>query len=225
MVIVSCNDKSKDATSLALTAGAVAATAARVVLGGGALGAVGRTDDWALACFEWFNVGVCLWWSARRVGKDCGSQIWVLGKNVPNQLWTLSGDVLAKACGGLYLGTLAVTAAAGLHQGYLPVTPGQLWMISDMWADPPGNWISRWSVVQGVHFGALAHIAVYLATPAHAKHRKLCLVLALTSLFGLSIVGVCDESENIHLHTFGAVMYVCRADLPLMNRGDAAAAT
>ena len=71
----------------------------------------------------------------------------------------------------------------------------------------PGNWLSRWAVVQGTHFGYVAHGALYLATPSSNSLRKHGLGLALAAMFGLSLVGICDESENIHLHKFGAGVY------------------
>ena len=122
-------------------------------------------------------------------------------------VWGLSGRTCARACAALYLGTLAGSAVLGLWVGYLPVEPGVLWFISDMWAPVPGNWLSRWAVVLGTHFGYVAHASFYMATPATYTLRRRGLAIALAAMFGLSIVGVCDESEDFSLHVCGALLY------------------
>ena len=93
----------------------------------------------------------------------------------------------------------------GLHAGYIPRRHRRFWFISDMWTNIPGNWLSRWAVMQGCHAGWVAHVAMF--ADSRTKLRRTGLVVAIVSLVGLSIVGCCDESENFPLHITGALVF------------------
>ena len=208
MILVSCRERCR--TGAALGAAAAALTALRVAapLAAG----VGRTHLWALAAFEWGNVALMCAWTLRQVRRTCGGLSWVVG-NVSDCAYSLDGATATALCGVFYIGTLALTAAIGLARGSLPVEKGVLFFISDMWPTIPGNWISRWAVVQGAHCGAIAHVALYCATPPAATLRRTGLIIALVALLGLSVVGCVDEKENFPLHVFGALNWFLGYDL------------
>ena len=123
--------------------------------------------------------------------------MWASGAAQAGQVVRITSDSLLKLCGVIYVSTLLVSCVMGLHAGYIPRRHRRFWFISDMWTDVPGNWISRWAVMQGCHAGWVAHVAMFADTTS--KLRKMGLVVAIVSLVGLSIVGCCDESENLPL--------------------------
>ena len=84
----------------------------------------------------------------------------------------------------------------GLHAGYIPQKHRRFWFISDMWTQIPGNWLSRWAVVQGAHVGVIAHVSFYCATPATSTLRRTGLAVAVVALLGLSVVGVSVENNH-----------------------------
>jgi len=171
-----------------------------------------RTNLWWVACLEWANILLVLMWSARQVAKK--PLRWAFGHlgHLKNDVvWSVSSVDLLKVCGAFYLGTLLVSCGVGLWVGYLPPADRSFWFISDMWTQIPGNWLSRWAVMQGFHTGWLAHAAMLLATSSPL--RRTGLVVALVALGGLSVVGVCNESENFPLHIAGALVFFYGYDI------------
>ena len=204
MIIVSARERSR---LLAVAVASAASTAARVAP---LLVPCLATRDWYLAVFEWANVALVCGWSVAQVRTNCGGAGWYLGSRAgapANIAWGLSGAACSKICCVLYVGTLAASAVLGLALGYLPIKRGVLFFISDMWTTPPGNWLSRWAIILGTHFGCVAHVSFYMATPEACTLRRGGLAVAIAAMFGLSVVGVCDESENFPLHVFGALLY------------------
>ena len=208
MVVVS--RRASEAGGLRLGLASTACTLLRVAVPLVAVD-VGRTSAWALACFEWANVGAISAWTVREVARTCDDASWALGDVAC--AYSISGKQACACCGALYVGTLALSVAAGYAFGYLPVAEGVLFFISDMWPKIPGNWLSRWAVVQGAHVGIVAHVSFYYATPATSTLRRTGLAVAVVALLGLSIVGVCDEDENLALHVFGALVWFAGYDL------------
>merc|ERR1719433_612814 len=139
---------------------------------------------------------------------------------------SISAWQAAKLIFAVYIGLLVLSAVVGLKKGYLPVHKGELWYISDMWTEIPGNWLSRWGVIQGAHFGMWAQYALYCTKdPGSGANRSysqskiirlILLVVAETAIFGLSIVGVCNEYENLNIHLTGATMYFGGYDLYIL---------
>ena len=166
-----------------------------------------HTRLWWVACLEWTNILLVLVWSARRVDRDLR---WGFGR-LQHAVWSVTSDDLLKLCGVIYVSTLLVSCVMGLHAGYIPRKHRRFWFISDMWTNIPGNWLSRWAVMQGCHAGWVAHVAMF--ADSRTKLRRTGLVVAIVSLVGLSIVGCCDESENFPLHVTGALVFFYGYDI------------
>jgi len=177
-----------------------------------------------LAVFEWINVSI-VWvltihcvFTAQGV-KNYGvgfldrsmTRVLATGGKDVSLVWSVSAYDVSLVCGALYLSTLVVSCAAGLYFGYLPKVKGEFWCISDMWVNIPGDWISRWGGVQGTHMGYLMQICLFFVT--NSKSRQTALIISLIALFGLSVVSVCNEKENLAIHSSGAVAYFCGYDI------------
>ncbi|KAJ8600202.1 hypothetical protein CTAYLR_002001 [Chrysophaeum taylorii] len=175
------------------------------------------TSEWALAVVEWTDVALIMAWTLRQVSARCGGVSWCLAKKESVEpLWTVDVTTVTKATALFYFGTLAITAVVGLRAGYLPTEPGQLWYISDMWTQVPGNWISRWGVVRGAHFGWLTLGGLYAAADGD-KTRRALLGIGMIALFGLSVVGCCNENENLTIHCFAAEVFFVGYDILMVG--------
>ena len=117
---------------------------------------------------------------------------------------------------GLALGTLALTYVIGIALGELAPLPA--WpMISDLWTFVPNNWISRWTIVQGVSallwVQLMAQAACCGATTADggavawASRDALALALQTLAVLGLAGVGCVNEDENHALHCLFAYVF------------------
>ena len=75
---------------------------------------------------------------------------------------------------------------------------------------PPGNWISRWGVVQGVHTGVWCQLALLGAVggAGASGFQKCATGIAVVALLGLSGVGCVNEDENLDVHlTFASIYF------------------
>ena len=167
-------------------------------------------DAWT-AVFEWCNVSLVMVWTYRQLPTNLE---WRFGDN-NDLLWSMPNAKALRRTVELYVGTLIVTCifAVALHQ--VPTVPNTLWYISDMWTQIPGAWISRWAVPLGAHFGWLTVLGMIFDTAS--RLRRFLLVIAAVGLVGLSIVGCCDEVENLQLHTLGASIYFYSMDIYILG--------
>merc|ERR1719317_268824 len=184
----------------------------------------GIRGNFFLAVVEWSNVAIILvltihcTFTAQDVGMYgvgfldiSASSFSAEDKEDVSSVWFVSAYDLSLACATLYLSTLGVSCAAGLYFGYLPKVEGEMWFISDMWVDKPGDWISRWGGIQGTHMGYLMQICLFFVTKS--KARRVGLIISEIALVGLSIVSVCNEKENWDLHISGASAYFFGYDI------------
>lgn len=183
----------------------------------------------ALAVAQWINVTIVMVLTIHCVFTAQGVRNYAVGfvdtslprvsatggKDV-SLVWVVSAYKVTVLCGGLYLTTLLLSSAVGFYMGYLPKVDGQVWFISDMWVDIPGNWISRWGGVQGSHIGYLVQIFLFFVIVTNSKSRKKALIISEIALFGLSIVCVCNEKENLALHMSGALAFFGGYDIYIL---------
>jgi len=128
--------------------------------------------------------------------------------------------------------TLAATLITTLVFGELP--KGHLPYISDLWVYPPGNWISRWGVIQGCSCAIASQVLLYYVKVGPTISREILLsrrdvierdesyaavpgdgtnfsrmltVIAIFSFLSLSVVGSVDEKENDTIHRVAAVCF------------------
>jgi len=236
MLLTALLDRAADARyarpSAALALASAAATVLRVALGLGLTpGLLGADSETLLAIVERTNVWIIAVWTVMQAfaaakAAPLGYGTVVLSDAAPcagprvTALGGMTTPVLSYVVAAFYLGTLFVTAAIGVYQGYLPVVPGQIWFISQMWTTVPGNWISRWGVVQSAHWAAWVQVSLYVTAlgraggdaAAQAKAKKL-LATTLVALFGISVVGICNMDENITVHCLGAYAFFIGYDV------------
>merc|ERR1711988_1042685 len=118
--------------------------------------------------------------------------------------------------GMLYFGTLLVSLFFIYHEHRVP--SGNLPYISDMWVYPPGNWLSRWAIIQGGILMLFVHICVW----ALDAGRLAITLVALIAILGLDTVGCVNWSEFHTLHIIGAAFYFGGYDLYMLLRSFAA---
>merc|ERR1740130_2621707 len=135
-------------------------------------GAMNVSDiDWNLveAIFEWTNGTAIMLWTGHYVLSHpiSATLSWAIVQGPQDELQSagvlsyMSCRVLANIVALLYVGCLVLSYIAGVHQGTLPTD--HVPYISDMWVYPPGNWLSRWAVVQGVHAGVWCQTFLFFA--------------------------------------------------------------
>merc|ERR1712196_430201 len=115
-----------------------------------------------------------------------------------------------------YFGSLLLSLYFMYHQHR--VEPGSLPYISDMWVYSPGNWISRWAIVQGGILMLWVHICVYSLDGGTAISDRAITLIALVAILGLDVVGCVNESEDHPLHILGASFYFGGYDLYMVLR-------
>jgi len=173
-----------------------------------------------LAVVEWTDVALILAWTGlyvTRRGKDY--RFGIINRNsddgdTPAALDFWSLDFCKWIMTIWYIGTLAISAVIYYAQGRWP--HGGIPYISDTWVYPPGNWISRWAVVGCATVASFAHACIYYLdqdAPGRVGQTGWMTVLAIVACFGVSLVGVCDESENIVIHGTGATLFFAGYDL------------
>jgi len=179
------------------------------------------TGYFALALIEWSNVAIIAFLTihcildAQDVGKY-GVGFVDISAAAENEkqvslLWFVSAWRISLVAAAICTVTLIISAIIGLIVGYLPYVKGEFWMISEMWVDIPGNWISRWGAVQGSHLGYLMQICLFYVTKN--KSRRIALIISEISFFGLSIVAVCNMDEDYDVHIFGAMLFYVLYDI------------
>ena len=99
-------------------------------------------------CFAWTQRGAA--YTVALHTKSCGEE---------SLLFFASSTAIMAVGAVLYVGTLLISLYFIYHQHRVPA--GSLPFISDMWVYPPGNWISRWAVVQGCTLIAFVHLCLY----------------------------------------------------------------
>jgi len=180
-------------------------------------------DQTPLAVLEWADVGLILGWTCYFLATKRADQvIWMQAKDgpatPPRVIFSLSARALAVATLCLAAANLGVTLA--LY--YLSAGPSApLPFIGALWVSPPGNWISRWTVVVGSSSAALAQAllglmdaaslqavrphpsATRLTRVSHAIAR-LHPVVSVGSLLSLDVAGVVSEHEDAPVHAAAA---------------------
>jgi len=131
---------------------------------------------------------------------------------------------MTKLVNGLYTFVLLGSLIAAVVKGSVPMD--HVPYISDLWVYPPGNWFSRWGVVQATHWlywvqGFLFYSAITQRSgPARATVTDHSLwILSEVAVFALSIVGVCNEDENLTIHLAAAYTFFGCYDLYMLATG------
>jgi len=193
---------------------------------------------------ERINVWIITLWTVNEVGIAATAERFGYGAvEMSSQASGKTGNVevlaylttkqMANLVVAFYVTLLFLSSLIGLYLGYLPKVPGQFWFISDMWTLPPNNWLSRWTAVQGAHWAGWVQYSLYLASlknsrgPADTAKSRNLFGLSLIALFGLSVVGICSEIENLTIHCVGAFLYIGGYDLYMLVtiRSEAQAST
>ena len=176
--------------------------------------------DNALAIVEWTDVSIILAWTVHYIIASPLGTVLNYGEAYITEppetanlgvLSSINARVLTNVTVVIMIGTLVTTLIAGIRNGV--VTKERVPWISDLWVYPPGNWISRWAVVQGCHAAVWVHVAAWQAGWYNESGFKKYigpLFLPLISIFGLSVVGCVNEDEDHTIHVFAAgTFFVC----------------
>lgn len=182
----------------------------------------GAWNDWIGAFIEWADVLLVALWTWRYVarrGKDY--RFGIVNRNTespdtPTPLNFFSMALTQILSVAWFLGALVIPAIFYKEQGRWP--KGGIPYISDTWVYPPGNWISRYADVSGAALAAVTHLcAYYVEKDSGVKGRTVqslpMTILALVALFGGSVVGCVDESENGTIHVIAATTFFAGYDI------------
>eukprot|EP00756_Hemistasia_phaeocysticola_P012621 Hpha_TRINITY_DN15219_c1_g10::TRINITY_DN15219_c1_g10_i1::g.65410::m.65410 len=224
MIIITIYKPDPAASELAMAVGSILAKVRFSATAGSAIEAQvgGAWNDWIGALIEWIDVLLIALWTmtyvARR-GKEY--RYGIVDRNTSNQdtptpldFWSMKFTTTITIV--WLAGALLVPAFFFKLQGRWP--QGGIPYISDTWVYPPGNWISRWACVGGTTVAAFAHVcAYYVEKDSGDKGRTVqsgfMTILAIIALFGGSVVGCVDESENGTIHGISAVTFFAGYDI------------
>jgi len=173
------------------------------------------------AIIEWSDVFLIVLWTARFVVMHRSQYSFGLvlsedSKAASSQLLFVPATTMTLVTAIYYFGTLFISLFFIYHQHR--VEPGSLPYISDTWVYPPGNWISRWAIVQGGILMLWVHVCVYSLDGGTSASDKAITAVALIAILGLDIVGCVNEKEDHPLHIFGATFYFGGYDLYMVLR-------
>ena len=87
--------------------------------------------------------------------------------------------------------------------------------IDDLWIMPPGNWISRWSVVLTASLSLLCHC--FLFTFESTIFGRLNSGLGIVSCLGLYVIGSVNKAENRTLHFAGVAFFFLTNNLWMLG--------
>lgn len=224
MIIITVKKPDPATVELLMVGGS---TLAKVRFSGTAAAAIeaqvgGAWNDWIGALIEWTDVLLVALWTMTylyRRGKDYRFGIVdrnTLDTDTPSPLDFWSMGFTRTLTLVWFGGALLIPAIFYKLQGRWP--QGGIPYISDTWVHPPGNWISRWAGVGGAVLSVFTHLcAYYVEKDAGDKGRTVqsgfMTVLVIISMFGASVVGCVDESENQIIHVIGATAFFGLYDL------------
>jgi len=143
----------------------------------------------------------------------------------------------------LYLGTLFYCLYLYMAEGRAP-RHSALPYISDTFVYPPGDWISRWALPLGSSCCLFVHGCLYymdggginllvqstdtmdggtkatgrVPVRTRAAPSIYWYSLANVAMYGLSMVGCVNETEDWHLHSRGAMIYFVGYDVYMIGR-------
>jgi len=194
---------------------------------------LGSGSETPLAVFEWTNVACIVAWTVhypfqRSLTFDLS---WgaVTGpaddvEASPSIFSYLGCRSMTKLVDGLFAFTIFGCLIAAIVKGTVPMD--HVPYISDLFVYPPGNWFSRWGIVQATHWLFWIQGFLYYATvsqrsgPAKATLTDRSLwIISEIAVFGLSIVGVCNEDENLTIHLAGAYTFFGLYDVYMLATG------
>ena len=214
--------------SLLLAVASSVLTAARACLPGPL--AAAEDVDTVIAVVEWINVAIVgLWTLSNALGSEGINEMGFglvtkgdAGKEGADGLAVVvfrgaSALELSNVVGGLFIFVLASTCILGLAVGYIPRVEGAFWYISDMWTQPPGNWISRWGVVQATHWAYAVQLSLYFTAKEKTTELKALTLVAMIALFSLSVVGCVNEDEDFDVHTTAASIFFAGYDIYMLG--------
>jgi len=179
-------------------------------------------NEWIGGLVEWADVLLVALWTASYVtprGKDY--RLGIVNRNTDSTDTPATLDFFSMAFTQIlsvtwFLGALIIPAIFYKAQGRWP--KGGIPYISDTWVYPPGNWISRWADVSGAALAAATHVCAYYLEKDSGDQGKtvqgpLLTILAVVALFGGSVVGCVDESENGTIHGIAATTFFAGYDV------------
>ena len=184
-----------------------------------------------IAVVEWINVAVMVQWTILTTCTCSGISSMGFGLVTTGDAAKGVGDKgrsaivyggasaleLSNVVGGLFIFVLASTCILGLAVGYIPRVEGAFWYISDMWTQPPGNWISRWGVVQATHWAYAVQLSLYFTAKEKTTELKALTLVAMIALFSLSVVGCVNEDEDFDVHTTAASIFFAGYDIYMLG--------
>ena len=232
MVIITCSKKKKNksarccSSDVLLVVLSVLSMASKVrwFLPSSVLALGGLGDQTPLAIIEWSDVFLIIGWTILYCGKHARNYE-LHYRTEDSTLTTTTGEVtvirfnvrtITLAVTVLSVGTLVMCYYYIKKQGRVPA--GSWPMISDMFVYPPGNWISRWTLVFGSTLTIFAHVCLYHLDGRTTIGDKALTVLSVIACLGLSVVGCVNEKENNTIHLIGAGIFFCGYDLFMVLR-------
>merc|ERR1711871_1101452 len=169
-------------------------------------------DQTPIAIVEWIDVFTIIGWTVcvvlvKRPGYSLQLRRESQGGSTEGSLLTrFSAKSVTYVSAALFFGTLGLCAYFAFKEGRVP--SGSWPYISDMFVYPPGNWISRWSLVLGGTMAIFLQACMYCMDEARGgKLGKPLFGVAVLASVGLQIVGICNENENLTLHLSGAAIF------------------
>lgn len=182
----------------------------------------GAWNEWVSNLIEWADVLLVALWTASYIaprGKDY--RFGIVNRNTDSTNTPAPLDFFSMAFTQTlsvtwFLSALIIPAIFYKAQGRWP--KGGIPYISDTWVYPPGNWISRWADVSGTALAAATHVCAYYVEKDSGDQGKtvqgpMLTILAVVALFGGSVVGCVDESENDTIHGIAATTFFAGYDV------------
>ena len=112
--------------------------------------------------------------------------------------------------------TLVVCLAFMFAQHRVPA--GSWPFISDTFVYPPGDWISRWAVVDAAALATIVHVSIMFVEEGKLCCAKALYTIAIIAIAGVSIVGCVNEQENIVVHSIAAGVFFAGYDAFMVLR-------
>ena len=185
-------------------------------------------DQTVIAVIEWTDVLVVISWTVFYVWKN--RQSWSFRLQIEDDSdtgRTSSTDTTIFRCSVyavtivvlvLFFGTLTVCYYFITKQGRVP--KGSFPWISDMFVMPPGNWISRWTLVFGATLSGFGQVCLYFMDGTSGVNwmDKAMTGLSLFAILGLAVVGCVNEKELHWLHFTAAGVFFVGYDVFMILR-------
>jgi hypothetical membrane protein len=188
----------------------------------GSIFATNVGDQTPLAVFEWTDTFTIIGWTVFYITKNRSN--FYLQLRVEDSTTTTTDKLAVRfslnniAWAVLLLSTFTFTSCYYFLNKAGRIPKGSWPYISDMFVHPPGNWISRWTLVFGSTLSGFTQVCLYYLDGKTTMGDKMLTIVSLISVLGLSGVGCINEKENHTLHIICAGTFFIGYDLFMILR-------